>query len=282
MCFWRLQGKWLRAFRCTPRTEVHIFVLVVFLNSPIPSPATQAAVSQKGQWPTPGGSGSVHPSLDGPAECQLCTLAAASRQPPGRRHLGFPVSVGVLCRCLICRAAGNASALSRTGFTSESCRFPAVVVVVFSCWVVSSSFATPWTVAHQASLIMGFPMQKYWNGLPFPSPGSLPAEDQTCVFCFGRQIPYHWATRDALPDVQIWVNGCLSKPQFAHLLNGDYCICLIRFLWGLNQLICLKSSTHRIHPENGSFCWNTFFDWIQKECLCLLIGQEVLWLQARS
>ena len=29
---------------------------------------------------------------------------------------------------------------------------------------------TPWTVAHQASLFMGFPR----SGLPFPSPGNLP------------------------------------------------------------------------------------------------------------
>ena len=33
---------------------------------------------------------------------------------------------------------------------------------------------TPWTVAHQAPLSMGFPGQEYWSGLPFPSPGDLP------------------------------------------------------------------------------------------------------------
>ena len=35
-------------------------------------------------------------------------------------------------------------------------------------------FATPWTVAHQAPLSMGFSKQEYWSGLPFPSPGDLP------------------------------------------------------------------------------------------------------------
>ena len=35
-------------------------------------------------------------------------------------------------------------------------------------------FVTPWTVAHQAALSMGFSRQEYWNGLPFPSPGDLP------------------------------------------------------------------------------------------------------------
>ena len=35
-------------------------------------------------------------------------------------------------------------------------------------------FETPWTVAHQVPLSMGFSRQEYWSGLPFPSPGDLP------------------------------------------------------------------------------------------------------------
>ena len=35
-------------------------------------------------------------------------------------------------------------------------------------------FATPWTVAYQAPLSMGFSKQECWSGLPFPSPGDLP------------------------------------------------------------------------------------------------------------
>ena len=35
---------------------------------------------------------------------------------------------------------------------------------------VASDSAAPWTVAHQASLSMGFPRQEYWSGLPFSSP----------------------------------------------------------------------------------------------------------------
>ena len=34
--------------------------------------------------------------------------------------------------------------------------------------------ATPWTVACQGPLFMGFPRQEYWSGLPFPFPGDLP------------------------------------------------------------------------------------------------------------
>ena len=32
---------------------------------------------------------------------------------------------------------------------------------------------TPWTVAHQAPLSMGFSKQGYWSGLPFPPPRHL-------------------------------------------------------------------------------------------------------------
>ena len=39
---------------------------------------------------------------------------------------------------------------------------------------MSNSFVTPWTVAHQVLLSIGFPRQEYWSGLPFPSPGDLP------------------------------------------------------------------------------------------------------------
>ena len=35
-------------------------------------------------------------------------------------------------------------------------------------------FATPWTVAYQALPSLGFSMQEYWSGLPFPSPWDLP------------------------------------------------------------------------------------------------------------
>ena len=36
------------------------------------------------------------------------------------------------------------------------------------------TLATPWVVAHQAPLPMGFSTQEYWSGLLFPSPGDLP------------------------------------------------------------------------------------------------------------
>ena len=46
---------------------------------------------------------------------------------------------------------------------------------VFACThsVVFDS-VTPWTIARQAPLSMGFSRQEYWSGLPFPPPEDLP------------------------------------------------------------------------------------------------------------
>ena len=49
--------------------------------------------------------------------------------------------------------------------------FEVFVVVLWLSHV--QLFATPWTVACQAPLYMGFSRQEYWSKLPFPSPGYL-------------------------------------------------------------------------------------------------------------
>ena len=53
----------------------------------------------------------------------------------------------------------------RNGDTTEDIRR---CYTMFSCVQL---FVTPWTVAGQAPLSLGFPRQEYWGGLPFPSPG---------------------------------------------------------------------------------------------------------------
>ena len=52
------------------------------------------------------------------------------------------------------------------------------ILLLFSRQVVSDSFTTPWTVAHQALPSMGFPRREYWSGFLlqgiFPPQGSNP------------------------------------------------------------------------------------------------------------
>ena len=47
-------------------------------------------------------------------------------------------------------------------------------VCVLSCFSPAHLFVSPWTVAHQAPLSMGFSRQEYWSGLPCRLPGHLP------------------------------------------------------------------------------------------------------------
>ena len=42
-------------------------------------------------------------------------------------------------------------------------------------------FVTPWTVAYQDPLSMGFSSQEYWSGLPFPSPGTARRSNQSVL-----------------------------------------------------------------------------------------------------
>ena len=57
------------------------------------------------------------------------------------------------------------------------CELAGVCVCVCVCVCVWLScvqlFQTPWTVACQAPLSMGFLRQEYWSGLPFPFLGDL-------------------------------------------------------------------------------------------------------------
>ena len=54
----------------------------------------------------------------------------------------------------------------------KTLRWEAVPAMLRS--VISDSLLSPWTVAHQTPLSMGFSRQEYWGGLPFPTPGDLP------------------------------------------------------------------------------------------------------------
>ena len=51
-------------------------------------------------------------------------------------------------------------------------------------------FATPWTVAYQASPSMGFSRQEYWTRLPFPSPGIFPTQGSNPGLLHCRQTLY--------------------------------------------------------------------------------------------
>ena len=101
---------------------------------------------------------------------------------------------------------------------------------VLSCSVMSDS-ATPWTVALQAPLSMGFSRQECCSGFPFPIPGDLPTEGSNLhllhlLHC--RQIPYCWATTEA-PNF-LWVGACVTIIQCNTWLEV-YTVCYVLDRW---------------------------------------------------
>ena len=64
---------------------------------------------------------------------------------------------------------------------------------------MSDFLVTPWTIAHQASLSLGFPRQEYWSGLLFPSQGDLPDSriEPASVFCIAGSL-LHWQASSSL------------------------------------------------------------------------------------
>ena len=60
-----------------------------------------------------------------------------------------------------------------------------------------NSFVTPWTVAHQTLLFMGFSRQEYWGELPFPSPADLLDPGIKPLSLALVADPLHWATKEA-------------------------------------------------------------------------------------
>ena len=90
-------------------------------------------------------------------------------------------------------------------------------------------FVTPWTVAHQAPLSMGFPRQEYWSGLRFPPPGDIS----------DTGIEPKFPASPALPG-GFFIIKPSRKPAHIAGKKHHFCVCLwgcfpksIAFEWGI-------------------------------------------------
>ena len=97
--------------------------------------------------------------------CFHMDLPNQAEHPEGQILMTEKISPSIprqmLLRCLLKR---------KTGKTHSK---PSRSLKLLSRSVVSNSFATPWTVADQAPLSLGFSRQEYWSGLPYPPPGGI-------------------------------------------------------------------------------------------------------------
>ena len=97
-------------------------------------------------------------------------------------------------------------------------------------------FVTPWTVAYQASLSMGFSRQEYWSGLPFSfSRGSSWPRDRTRVYPHCGQMLYPLSHQGSL-ITRSWLT--LTRP-FCQRLAYDN-------LWTKYSLFFFFWITHKL------------------------------------
>ena len=85
---------------------------------------------------------------------------------------------------------------------------------------MSESFATPWTVARQASLPMEFSRQEYWSGQPFPSPGDLPDPGMEPMSLASPALAGGFLTTSATREAPLLVFGHLFSSNFRVAQRG--------------------------------------------------------------
>ena len=98
---------------------------------------------------------------------------------------------------------------------------------------VMSDFVTPWTVAHQTPLTMGFSRQEYWSGLPCPPSGDLPDQGIEPVSPALQAILYCWDTGESQWWIYVIINLFKliedTPPRMNHNVNSD-----LGLLWRVN------------------------------------------------
>ena len=105
------------------------------------------------------------------------------------------------------------------------------VVVCGCCCSVAKScrlFATPWTVARQAPLSMGFSRQEYWSRLPFPSSGDLPGPGIEPCLLHGQADSLPLSHQCRQPSKSFRYHLCAQKLKIVKygqkqvISSGDY------------------------------------------------------------
>ena len=93
---------------------------------------------------------------------------------------------------------------------------PRTTACVLSRFSHVQLFVTPWTVAHQSPLSMGFSRQNHWSGLPCPPPGGLPDTDQISPLMSLALAREFCSTSTTWEALCIWGPGEMMLARRAH------------------------------------------------------------------
>ena len=113
------------------------------------------------------------------------------------------------------------------------------------CWIAKSclTLCDPMDCHLPGSSAHGISQARIleWSAIS-SSRGSSQLRDWTCVSCIGRQILYHWVTREALK--LIWNFSCIHFMSFVFI-----CVFLLSF-----NKYCSKESMYKI-LQDKEFCY---------------------------
>ena len=141
-------------------------------------------------------------------------------------------------------------------------------------------FVTPWTVAHQSPLSMGFSRQEYRNGSPCPPPGDLPYLGTELVSFMSPALAGKFFTTSATWEIPTsWYEAQWGPSVCPNIVwSLGYTILIITsFLWTLqwpphcpwhedqNPQHC-----HKALQGLNLACLSTPYDGPLPPCLCLL------------
>ena len=141
-------------------------------------------------------------------------------------------------------------------------------------------FVTPWTVAHQAPLSVGFPRQEHWSGMSFLSPGDLPnpgIKPTSLVSpALAGRFFYHWChlgsplggfealvvVVQSLSHIQLFVTPWTAACQASLTFTISWCLLRLMSIESVMPTIlssgvpfsCLQS-----FPASGSFRMSWIF-----------------------
>ena len=144
------------------------------------------------------------------------------------------------------RHGGNLKSESESrSVVSNSLRPHGGGLVTKSC----PTLVTPWTVARQAPLFMGFSRQKYWSRLPFPSPGDLPnAGIEPQVSCMAGRFFTNWAIREALCNLMSYLKCILLSDISQYKGTTSW---MISTIWHSGKSKIMKAIKRLVFARGG-------------------------------
>ena len=159
-----------------------------------------------------------------------------------------------------------------------------------SCSVMSDS-VTPWTVARQAPLSMGFSRQEYWSELPLPSPEES-SQPRDCTGSPALQADSLVSEPLGKPHLPIVNPRWVIEPGFekrqpdpsASVLKcgGSFCLHFGRPDTHLCTATLNETTTEKFDEEGKHIKYNFSKKLVQWLRICLVMQGMWIWSQGRE